>query len=83
MISPCDSTSETQKTRAAMVNLEILSKYGSKGDLDWNWKTEPYLAEFRDILIQEDIDVARIDNQELDDFDLNIKQFLLKFWIVR
>ena len=66
-----------------MVNLDILSKYGSKGDLDLNWKTEPYLAEFRDLLIQEDIDVARIDNQELEDFDLNIEKFLFKFCIVR
>ena len=66
-----------------MVNLQILSKYGSKGDLDLKWKAEPCLEEFRDLLIQEDIDVASIDNQELEDFDLYIKKFLLKFCIVR
>ena len=66
-----------------MVNLEILSKYGSKGDLDLNWKTEPYMADFWDLLIQEDIDVASIDNKELEDLDLYIQKFLLKFCIFR
>ena len=66
-----------------MVNLKILSKYGSKGDFDLNWKAETYLAEFRDLLIQEDVDVASIDNQELEDFDLHMKKLHFKFCIFR
>ena len=58
-----------------MVNLEVLSKYESKRDLYFNWTNEPYLADFWDLLIQEDIDFTRIDNQELENFDLYTRNF--------
>ena len=41
------------------------------------------MAEFRNLLMQVDIDVASIDNQELEDFDLFIKKFFLTFCIFR
>ena len=41
----------------------VLLKYGSKGDLDLNWKAEPYMADIWGLLIQEDIEIPEKSTQ--------------------